>query len=469
MGRGTIYRRWILANGVAEAFGLGGTFILGHLIAPRLGDNLGPGAIVAGAAAAVLLGVVLEGVVVGWAQARVLRLALPEVQGGKWILATALGAGAAWTLGMIPSTVMALLASSKPDAEAAGAAEPGRAVQYGMAVILGAVTGPILGFAQTRVLRRRVARAWRWLPANAAAWAAGMLVIFVGMDLLPWAEGGWPLHGGLLLVTGLAGLAVGAIHGRVLLTFAREARAGDFSNVYDDDRRARAYADLEFPGTYYLAYRDLPEIFAEHVKGRKALDFGCGTGRSTRFLRGLGFDVVGVDIAGPMIARARERDPGGDYRLVAEGDLERLTAETYDLVLSAFTFDNIPTMERKAALLGGLKRLLRADGRIVSLVSSPDIYGHEWASFSTKDYPENRTARSGDKVRIVMLDVEDARPVDDVVWSDEDYHEVYRRAGLTVVRTYRPLARASEPYRWVSETTIAPWVIYVLARAGEQR
>jgi hypothetical protein len=62
-----------------------------------------------------------------------------------------------------------------------------------------------------------------------------------------------------------------------------------------------------------------------------------------------------------------------------------------------------------------------------------------------------------------MLDVEDARPVEDVVCSDEDYREAYRRAGLRALHTYRPLARESEPYRWVSETRIAPWVIYLLA------
>jgi len=63
-----------------------------------------------------------------------------------------------------------------------------------------------------------------------------------------------------------------------------------FSNVYDDIERANPYATLEFPGTYYLAYRDLPAIVAGHVTGQEALDFGCGAGRSTRFLKKLTSD-----------------------------------------------------------------------------------------------------------------------------------------------------------------------------------
>lgn len=240
----------------------------------------------------------------------------------------------------------------------------------------------------------------------------------------------------------------------------------EFSNVYDDRDRAGSYDRLEFPGSYYLAFRDLPEIIAERVKGMKALDFGCGTGRSTRFLRGLGFDVIGVDISEPMLERARENDPSGDYRLVRDDGLDEFPAGIFDLVLSAFTFDNIPTMEKKVSLFTSLKRLLTDDGCILNLVSSPDIYVNEWASFSTKDFPENRNAMSGDRVRIVMLDVEDGRPVEDIVWSDEDYNEVYGRAGLTPVEIRKPLASEDEPYEWVSETEIAPWVIYVLGKGG---
>jgi ubiquinone/menaquinone biosynthesis C-methylase UbiE len=236
----------------------------------------------------------------------------------------------------------------------------------------------------------------------------------------------------------------------------------EFSNVYDDRARAEAYAKLEFPGTYSLAFRDLPAIIGEHVRGKKAIDFGCGTGRSTRFLRGLGFDAVGVDISEPMLARARERDPEGEYRLVSGDALGGFASDTYDLVLSAFTFDNVATVEKKVALFQALKRLLKGGGRIVNLVSSPEIYVNEWASFSTKDFPENRTARSGGKVRIVMLDVEDRRPVEDILWTDQDYQDVYKRAGLLPIKTYRPLASGSDGNSWVSETTIAPWVIYVL-------
>jgi len=238
-----------------------------------------------------------------------------------------------------------------------------------------------------------------------------------------------------------------------------------FSNVYDDKKRADAYAELGFPGTYYLAYRDLAMIIDEHVQGRKAMDFGCGTGRSTRFLRELGFDVVGVDISEHMLERAREFDPKGEYRLVPDGDLAGLVADTYDLILSSFTFDNIPTMKKKVTLLEALKHQLKAGGTIVNLVSSPDIYVNEWASFSTKDFPENRTAQSGDEVSIVMLDVDDNRPVKDILWTDEAYQDAYERAGLKEIGAYRPLAKQAEPYSWVSETTIAPWVIYALRDA----
>ena len=125
----------------------------------------------------------------------------------------------------------------------------------------------------------------------------------------------------------------------------------ELRNVYDDERRARAYAELAFPGTYSLAFRDLPALFARQVTGLRALDFGCGTGRSTRFLRDLGFQAIGVDVSAPMLERARHLDPGGDYRQVPPDGPRTLPAGSFDLILSAFTFDNLGAPDRKRSAL----------------------------------------------------------------------------------------------------------------------
>lgn len=237
-------------------------------------------------------------------------------------------------------------------------------------------------------------------------------------------------------------------------------------NSYEDGQRADAYAGLEFPGTYGLAYRDLPAVIRRHVQGTRALDFGCGTGRSTRFLRRIGFaDPVGIDIAGPMVAQARALDPGGDYRVVAPGDFGGLAPGSFDLVLAVFTFDNIAGVERRVALLRGLRELIAPGGRMVMLDSTPEIYTHEWASFTTRDFPENAATRSGGAVRIVMTDVADRRPVEDILWTDADYRSAFVSAGLELLETHHPLGRAEDGVAWVSETRVAPWVIYVLQAA----
>jgi len=236
----------------------------------------------------------------------------------------------------------------------------------------------------------------------------------------------------------------------------------DFHNDYEDARRAETYAALEFPGTYHLAFRDIPEILRRQARGLRALDFGCGAGRSTRFLAGLGFRPVGLDISDEMLKRARAADPGGDYRLVENGGPFPFADGAFDVVLSAFTFDNIPTWEKKVGLFREMRRVLAPEGRLFNLVSTPEIYWHEWTSFTTKDFPENRKARTGDTVHIINVATEDARPVADIFWPDEDYREVYRRAGLELLEARKLLARPEEEFPWVNETRIAPWCLYVL-------
>ena len=239
----------------------------------------------------------------------------------------------------------------------------------------------------------------------------------------------------------------------------------DFENSWGNQTRAESYAKLEFPNTYYLAYRDLPEIISTHITGSNAIDFGCGTGRSTRFLKKQGFNVTGIDISADMLSIARIMDEAGDYKIVENGDYSHLGNGRYDLVQSVFTFDNIPGWENRTKILTGLKDLLKPSGKIVCLDSTPEMYTNEWASFSTKDFPDNRNASTGGIVRCIMLDVEDRRPVEDIFWTVDDYYKLFKNAGLIVEAIYKPLGKYEEPFQWVSETKIAPWMIFVLSKA----
>jgi SAM-dependent methyltransferase len=237
-----------------------------------------------------------------------------------------------------------------------------------------------------------------------------------------------------------------------------------FENSWDDQTRADSYSRLEFPNTYYLAYRDLPEVISSHVKGKRAIDFGCGTGRSSRFLKRLGFDVTGIDISADMIEIARNLDSSGDYHVVSNGKYDHLGKNRFDLIQSIFTFDNIPGWDNRINILKGLCNLMNSESRMICLDSTPELYINECASFSTKNFPENRNAKTGDIVRCIMHDVEDKRPVEDIFWSESDYEKMFNMSGLDIEATYKPLGYDDEPVEWVSEREIAPWIIFVLKK-----
>lgn len=180
------------------------------MIASRLGEPPGVQQALVLAFVFVLLGV-FEGFVVGWAQTRVLKRRVPALTG--WIRATVVGAVVAWTVGMLPNAIMSLA----QQADATPTPEIGEFLRLVLAAGLGLVTGPVLAFFQWRVLRHYVQRAGWWLPANGAAWAAGMPIVFAGAHMSAYATNPPVIALGVAATLALAGAVVGAIHGVVLL------------------------------------------------------------------------------------------------------------------------------------------------------------------------------------------------------------------------------------------------------------
>ncbi len=217
-----VWFQWILANAVGETVGLGGTLLVGGLLLLNAQKTVG---IVPAAALAVLAGTFIEGIVVGTAQWLVLRQPLKSMRWRAWVLATALGAFMAWTLGMRPSTFM----FTGADTGGAAPAQMSDLMVYTLAAVMGFVLGPILGVPQWLVLRRYVLKAGWWVLANALAWMVGMVVVFVGTSFI--APEGITLSVApmLLLFLFAAGAAVGAVHGLVLIWLLRSRRLDSLS------------------------------------------------------------------------------------------------------------------------------------------------------------------------------------------------------------------------------------------------
>jgi hypothetical protein len=211
-----LWWRWTIANGLAELIGLGGTFAIIGLLITRF-DSTG----IAGILLAFLLTIAsgaIEATIVGLAQWWVMHPWFPKIGRLAWWRGTLIGALVAYGLGYLPSTLMSMGNSSTQ----ASQAEPPQWLTLLLAAGLGVVSGAVLSFAQWLVLRSHARRAGWWIPANMLAWAFGMPIIFLGMDL---AFKGYAVWQTVSVIAGailVAGLVVGAIHGSFLVVMAGE-------------------------------------------------------------------------------------------------------------------------------------------------------------------------------------------------------------------------------------------------------
>lgn len=221
MRTNSFWRRWVLANAGGELVGLGTAALVAWIFIASRGVQETLLQHILFALAMIAVGA-FEGAMVGTAQAWALRSRLPELPWWPWVQATILGALVAWVLGMLPSTIMA----AGTESSGQPATEPGAAVQYGLAALLGAIGGPILALFQWRVLRHYLTGASGWLAANAAAWALGMPLVFLAADAaMASASRTMQVTAAAALLTA-AGAVVGAVHGLWLVWRLHPGPAG---------------------------------------------------------------------------------------------------------------------------------------------------------------------------------------------------------------------------------------------------
>lgn len=225
----------------------------------------------------------------------------------------------------------------------------------------------------------------------------------------------------------------------------------------DYSQTAGQYGEAEFVGVIYLAFRDIPHLIARHVQGKKALDYGCGAGRSTRFLKRQGLEAVGVDISEAMLAEARAADPEGAYHRIEDGRLP-FNGATFDMAFSSFVFFEMSSIKQMTETARTIRRVLKPGGVFILLIGAEALYDHEWTTVKV-DFPENKNRRSGSRVRVLLTDVD--LELYDYYWTDADYRRVLTDAGFARIDLHQPLGTPDDGIDWVTEDRVPPFSIYI--------
>jgi len=217
--KNALWFRWTAANALAEMAGLGATFATIGLLVSRINTQQMTGILLA--FLLTVLSGAIEATLVGFAQWWAMHPWFQTIGRFAWWRATFIGALLGYVLGYLPSTLMGMSEAATQTVQV----EPPEWMTLLLAAGLGIAAGAVLSFAQWLVLRKKVKKAGLWIPANMLAWAVGMPIIFLGMDIAFKMSEAWQL---VLVILGTllaAGLFVGAIHGRFLVVLAGKRRA----------------------------------------------------------------------------------------------------------------------------------------------------------------------------------------------------------------------------------------------------
>ena len=124
----------------------------------------------------------------------------------------------------------------------------------------------------------------------------------------------------------------------------------------------------------YVAHSAAQQVWARELieklrlRGDEAvLDIGCGDGRATAMIaeRLPEGSVLGVDMSPSMVALAQEQFPPGDYPNMSFRQMDARRLELPPVFDVAFSTAALHWVDDHEAVLGGVRRILRPEGRLL--------------------------------------------------------------------------------------------------------
>lgn len=161
----------------------------------------------------------------------------------------------------------------------------------------------------------------------------------------------------------------------------------DLKSVVSAYDAMAAYFEIHSAQNVYNAHYDRPAVLSmlSPVEGKRVLDIGCGPGLYAEWLIEHGAQVVGLDISGEMVERARQRlgDRATFYQHDISQPLVFAADASFDIAIAPLMIHYVTD---RVAALREVARVLTPEGYLILSTSHPfaDWKLHGGSYFATE-------------------------------------------------------------------------------------
>src|SRR3989344_2565608 len=180
------------------------------------------------------------------------------------------------------------------------------------------------------------------------------------------------------------------------------------------DKLSEEYAKRKTLTEWILGYKIVKELL--NPKGKKVLDYGCGGGTFTEYLRNKGAEIIGVDISKEMIKIAKKESNFPEkYHLIEKGDLSLIQNDSYDAVILTFVLCVIKNNEEIKKVLKNSYSKLKINGKLITLEPHPNAPGYQFIDVSREKHEKYY---EGMPIKVNLKDIQ------------ESFHDYWRSIGF---------------------------------------
>ena len=226
---------------------------------------------------------------------------------------------------------------------------------------------------------------------------------------------------------------------------------------YNQNRIAEQYQQAKArPGHAQIETYSVLKLIGD-VNGKRVLDLACGEGHLTRMVRKAGAaEVVGIDISERMIDLAREREVrqplGIEYHV--EDARSVVGQADFDLVVAAWLLVYAQTRAELVQMCTGLGSRLKPGGRLVTIISNPEVYGLDpLPDYRKYGFELSLAGRAveGTPTKISLLLEDSTLEIENYYMPIAGYESAFAQTGFVNFAVHRPevsLVPDGEPDFW---------------------